>query len=191
MVDACIPSRMHEEMESRFKSTSGKLALFAVMAAVTVVANLIMVPMPQPLAQYDASPIMVYALGVLMDPLLAGVTVATAMGIGVGYKMVALGFPPVFVVGAMFVRGLEAILISMLVRSRKGEVPKTVGGWEIAAMVIGCCWEMIGFLSLDWVLFGPGLAMVDLATLVDLVFVPVAIAVVAAIRGRLGIKRLT
>ncbi len=86
---------------------SGKLALFAVMTAVTVVANLIMVPMPQPLAQYDASPILIYALGVLMDPILAGATVATAMGIGVGYKMVTLGFPPVFVVGAMLVRGLR------------------------------------------------------------------------------------
>jgi hypothetical protein len=115
-------------MESRFKSMSGKLALFTVMTAVTVVANLIMVPMPQPLAQYDASPILIYALGVLMDPLLAGATVATAMGIGVGYKMVTLGFPPVFVVGAMLVRGLEAILISALVRWRKGDPPRPWGG---------------------------------------------------------------
>ncbi len=178
-------------MESRFKSTSGKLALFAVMTAVTVVANLIMVPMPQPLAQYDASPILIYALGVLMDPLLAGATVATAMGIGVGYKMVTLGFPPVFVVGAMLVRGLEAILISALVRWRKGDPPKTVGRWEIAAMGIGCVWETAGFLTLDWILFGPGLALIDLATLVDLIFVPVAVVVVAAVRSRLGIKRLT
>ena len=178
-------------MESRFKFMSGKLALFAVMTAVTVVANLIMVPMPQPLAQYDASPILIYALGILMDPLLAGATVATAMGIGVGYKMVTLGFPPVFVVGAMFVRGLEAVLISVLVRWRKGEVPKTVSKWETAAMAIGCVWETVGFLSLDWVLFGPGLAMIDLATLVDLIFIPVAVAVVVAVRTRLGIKRLT
>ena len=178
-------------MESRFKSTSGKLALFAVMTAVTVVANLIMVPMPQPLAQYDASPVLIYALGVLMDPLLAGATVAAAMGIGVGYKMVTFGFPPVFVIGAMVVRGLEAVLISVLVRWRKGNPTKTVSKWEIAAMGIGCVWETVGFLSLDRVLFGPGLAMIDVATLVDLIFVPVAVAVVAAVRSRLGINMLT
>jgi hypothetical protein len=178
-------------MESRFKSRSGKLALFAVMTAVTVVANLIMVPMPQPLAQYDASPVLIYALGVLMDPLLAGVTIAAAMGIGVGYKMVAFGFPPVFVIGAMVVRGLEAVLISVLVRWRKGNPPKTVSKWEIVAMGIGCVWETVGFLSLDWVLFGPGMAMIDIATLVDLIFIPVSVAVVAAVRSRLGINRLT
>ena len=178
-------------MESRFKSLSGKLALFAIMTAVTVVANLIMVPMPQPLAQYDASPVLIYALGILLDPLMAGVTIAAAMGIGVGYKMVTLGFPPVFVVGAMLVRGLEAVLISVLVRWRKGDAPRTVGKWEIAAMCIGCVWETVGFLSIDWFLFGPGVAMIDLATLVDLIFVPVAVAVVAAVRGRLGINRLT
>ena len=104
-----------DSMESRFKSTSGKLALFAIITAVTVVDNIIMVPMPQSLAQYDAAPILIYALGVLMDPLLAGATVAMAMGIGVGYKMVTFGFPPVFVIGAMVVRGLEAVLISVLV----------------------------------------------------------------------------
>jgi uncharacterized membrane protein len=178
-------------LENRFKTSSGKLALFAVMTAVTVVANLIMVPMPQPLAQYDASPVLIYVLGVLLDPLMAGVTVAAAMGIGVGYKMVTLGFPPVFVVGAMLVRGIEAILISALVRWRKEPATKTVTKWEIAAMCIGCVWETVGFLSLDWFLFGPGMAMIDLATIVDLVFVPVAIAVVAAARSRLGINRLT
>jgi hypothetical protein len=178
-------------MESRFKSTSGKLALFTVMTAVTVVANLIMVPMPQPLAQYDASPVLIYALAVLLDPLMAGATIATAMGIGVSYKMITFGFPPVFVVGAMLVRGIEAILISYLVRMRKGDSSKTVSSWEITAMIVGCVWETVGFLSLDWILFGPGLALIDLATLVDLIFVPVTIAVVVAVRSRLGIYRLT
>jgi len=57
------------------------------------------------------------------------------------------------------------------------------------------CWiysaRAVGFLSFDWILFGPGLALIDLATLIDLVFVPVAIIIVAGVRGRLGIYRLT
>ncbi|MBA7622547.1 hypothetical protein ES703_29925 [subsurface metagenome] len=44
------------KMESRFKTTSGKVALVSVMVAVTVIANMIMVPMPYPLAAYDLSP---------------------------------------------------------------------------------------------------------------------------------------
>ena len=178
-------------MESRFKSTSGKMALFTVMTALTVVTNLIMVPMPPPLAQYDLSPVMIYTLGVLMDPLLSGLTVAAAMGIGVGYKMVTLGFPPVFVVGAMFVRGVEAILISLLVRWRKSPEAKPITWWEIAAMSIGCVWETIGFLAIDVAIFGPAMAMIDIATIVDLVFVPLAVGFVVAIRTRLSIRILT
>ncbi len=178
-------------MENRFKSMSGKLALFAIMTAVTVVFNLIMIPMPQPLAQYDASPVLIYVLGVLVDPILAGATVGAAMGIGVGYKMVTLGFPPVFVVGAVLVRGLEAMLISVLVRWWKAPTAKAVTKFEITAMGVGAVWETVGFLSLDWFLFGPGMAMIDIATIVDLIFVPVAIAVIVAARSRLGIIRLT
>ena len=63
--------------------------------------------------------------------------------------------------------------------------------WEIAAMSIGCVWETVGFLSLDWFLFGPGMAVIDIATLVDLIFIPISVAVVAAVRSRLGINRLT
>ena len=178
-------------MESRFKTGSGKLALFAVFTAVTVVANLIMIPMPQPLAEYDLSPVLIYTLGVLMDPVMACVTIAAAMGIGVSYKMMAFGFPPVFVVGAMFVRGVEALLISLIVRWRKGNPTKSISGLEIGAMIFGGVWETVGFFVLDWVLFGPGMAMVVLATIFDLIFVPIAIGVVVAVRSRLGINRLT
>jgi len=177
-------------MESRFKTTTGRVALFAVMTAVTVVANLIMVPMPQPLAEYDASPVLIYSLGVLMDPVLAFLTVAAAMGIGVGYKVVTFGFPPIFIVGAMAVRGIEAALISGLVRSRGGATSR-VSLWETASMGIGCVWETFGFFAIDALLFGIAYATIDVFTIVDLIFIPIAVGVVIAVRSRLGIKRLT
>lgn len=169
-------------MESRFKSTSGKMALFAVMTALTVVANLIMVPMPQPLAEYDLSPVLIYTLGVLMEPLLAGSTVAAAMALGVGYKMMIYGFPPVFVLGAVLARGSEAVLISLLIRWRRGATAKPNMRWEVAVMCIGAVWETAIFFALDWLLFGLGMAMVTLATIVDLVFIPIAVGVIVAIR---------
>lgn len=47
------------KMESSLNSTSGRIAFFAVMTALTTIANLIMVPMPQPLAEYDLSPVLI------------------------------------------------------------------------------------------------------------------------------------
>ncbi|MBN2334476.1 hypothetical protein JXL21_02880, partial [Candidatus Bathyarchaeota archaeon] len=80
-------------MESRLKTTSGRIAFFAVMTALTTVANLIMVPMPQPLAEYDLSPVLIYTLGVLVDPVTAALIVAAAMMLGTGYKVMTFGFP--------------------------------------------------------------------------------------------------
>lgn len=177
-------------MESRFKTASGKVALFSVMIAVTVITNLIMVPMPYPLAQYDLSPVLIYTLGVLVSPLLAGTIVATAMAIGVGYKMMIYGFPPVFIVGAMVVRGIEAALISYLVRMKDPIQTSTVTPWEIIAMAIGAVWETVGFFLADWYLFGLAFAMTVLLTIVDVIFIPVAIGVITAVRSRLGLYRL-
>ena len=177
-------------METRLRTSSGRIAFFVVMTALTTVANLIMVPMPQPLAEYDLSPVLTYTLGVVADPVLAAVIVATAMMLGTGYKVMTFGFPIVFVFGAMLVRGLEAMLISYLVRMKAPHDTKTVTTWEITAMVLGVIFETLGFFILDWYLFGWGVALTVLPTIVDAVFIPVAIAVIAAIRSRLGIIRL-
>ncbi len=89
----------------------------------------------------------------------------------------------------MLVRGLEAGLISVLTRM-KNETVTTISMWEIAAMVIGVVFETVGFFVLDWYLFGWAVALTVLPTIVDAVFIPVAIGVIAAVRKRLGIYRL-
>jgi hypothetical protein len=178
-------------MEKRLGTTSGRIAFFIVMTALTTVANLIMVPMPHPLAEYDLSPVLTYTLGVMADPILAAAIVATAMMLGTGYKVMTFGFPIVFVFGAMLVRGLEAMLISYIVRMKGPVDTKTVTTWEIVAMVLGVIFETLGFFVLDWYLFGWGVALTVLPTIVDAVFIPVAIAVIAAIRSRLGVIRLS
>jgi len=177
-------------MESRMKSSSGRIAFFALMVALTTLANLIMVPMPQPLAEYDLSPVLTYALGVLVDPVTAALIVGTAMAIGTGYKVVTFGFPPVFILGAMLVRGLEAGLISFIVRLRAPTDTRTVTGYEVLALAVGVVFETLGFFVLDWFLFGWGVALTVLPTIVDAVFIPVAVGVVAAVRSRLGVNRL-
>jgi len=177
-------------MEKRLKTSSGRIAFIAVMAAMTTLSNLIMIPMPQPLAEYDLSPVLIYTLGVLVDPVTAGVIVALAMMLGTGYKVVTFGFPIVFVPGAMLVRGLEAAAISAVIRMRKEPETDTVSSWELFAMVFGAVFETVGFFVLDWYLFGWGVALTVIPTIVDVVFVPVAIGLVAATRRRLGVYRL-
>jgi hypothetical protein len=177
-------------VETRLESTSGRIAFFAVMTALTTIANLLMVPMPQPLAEYDLSPVLTYTLGVTVDPVTAAVIVATAMMLGTGYKVMTFGFPIVFVFGAMLVRGLEAALISVIVRMRPPAETKTVTTWEMLAMVVGVVFETLGFFVLDWYLFGWAIALTVLPTIVDAVFIPVAVGVIAAVRGRLGVIRL-
>jgi len=176
-------------MENRFKTKSGRLAFIVVMTALTTLTNLIMVPMPQPLAQYDLSPVLIYTLGVLVDPVTAAVTVALAMGMGVGYKVMTFGFPAIFIFGAMLARGLEAAFISWFVRRKKDETT-SVSTWEMTAMFLGAVFETVVFFVFDWYLFGWGIALTVLATIVDTVFIPVAIGVIFAIRKRLNIYRL-
>ncbi len=173
---------------SRFQSLSGRAALLSILIAITTLLNLIMIPMPPPLAEYDLSPILTYTVGVLLSPINAAIVIAIAQGLGTAYKAAIYGWPAVFVPGAMIVRGVEALLISVLARLRPpGEA---VSKLEVAAMIIGVLWETIGFFTADWILFGPGMAMITLMTIVDAIFIPPAIVVVAAVRRSLDVDRL-
>jgi hypothetical protein len=67
---------------------------------------------------------------------------------------------------------------------------RTVSKWEIVAMVVGAVWETVGFFLADWYLFGLAFAMTVLLTIVDAIFIPLAIGVITAVRQRLGLKRL-
>lgn len=176
--------------EVKFRSASGRLALLTVMVAVTTVANLIMVPMPPPLAEYDLSPILIYSLAVLMTPLTSGIVIGLAQGIGTLYKTMIFGWPPVFILGAVLVRGFEALLISALAVLRRSNARKGVTGWEIATMVVGVVWETIGFFVADAILFGVGYAMITLLTIADAMFIPVAVGVVATVRRIFNVKKL-
>ena len=57
-------------------------------------------------------------------------------------------------------------------------------------MVIGVIFETLGFFVFDWYLFGWAIALTVLPTIVDAVFIRVAIGVVAAIRRSLNVNRL-
>lgn len=181
---------MKRIQEIKFRSATSRLALFSVMVAVTIVANLIMVPMPTPLAEYDLSPILIYSIAILMPPITSGIAIGLAQGIGTFYKSMIFGWPPIFIVGAVLVRGFEALLISALVAFRQSNAGKGVTGWEIGAMAVGVIWETTGFFVADAILFGVGYAMISLLTIVDAMYIPVAAVVVATVRRVFRAKKL-
>jgi hypothetical protein len=57
-------------------------------------------------------------------------------------------------------------------------------------MVIGVIFETPGFFVFDWYLLGLAIALTVLPTIVDAVFLPIAICVVTAIRRSLNVNRL-
>ncbi len=180
-----------EEVPSWSRRASGRIGLIAVAIAVTTLANLIMVPMPKPLAEYDLSPVLIYAFGVLMRPVDSMVVIAVAQGIGTTIKALNLGWPLVFIPGAIFVRGIEAPLIGLIARRGHGARGVGIARREVVAMVVGVVWETVGFTVADVALFGPAMAAITLLTIVDAVFIPVAIPVVVAVRRGLRARWLT
>lgn len=170
---------------------SGRVGLISTLIAVTTLANLVMVKMPEPLAEYDLSPILIYALGVLMNPLDSLVVIAIAQGIGTTIKTLSFGWPLVFIPGAMGVRGVEASLIGVITRKFSKEKSLTVTKVEVTAMIVGVIWETVGFTVADVILFGPAMATITLFTIVDAVFIPVAVSLITAIRRTVRVYRLT
>ena len=58
-------------------------------------------------------------------------------------------------------------------------------------MVLGVIIETLIFFSIDFALFGFGYALFDFGTFVDLIFVPVTVAVLIAVRRILDTKYLS
>ena len=53
---------------------------------------------------------------------------------------------------------------------------------EVAAMVIAVLVETAIFFFMDWGLFGLGMALITLGTLIDLIFVPIAYIVLKVVK---------
>jgi hypothetical protein len=101
-------------------------------------------------------------------------------GTSLGTIVVPPGFLYIYLVGLVAARGPMALAVGVL---RKKS--------EIAGMVLGVVLETLIFFSIDFVLFGLGFAVFDLGTFVDLVFIPVTIAVLIAVRRILNAKYLS
>jgi uncharacterized membrane protein len=146
-----------------------KLAMTAVMSALIAVTTMTAIPMPPPLSTLTFAPIIIFVVGILM-----GSALGFLAGASIGSIMVPPGFMGVFLLGIVVSRGPMGATVGLLRKIN-----------EVAAMVIAVLVETAIFFFLDWGLFGFGVALITLGTLIDLVFVPIGYIVLRVIK-RMG-----
>jgi uncharacterized membrane protein len=166
-------------------SQSKKLALTAVMSALIAVTTIIAIPLPPPLSTVNLAPVIIFAASILLGSKV-GATV-TAIGCAIGYLagtsmgtiLIPPGFLYIYLVGLVVARTPMALVVGAL---RKKS--------ETAGMVLGVAVETFIFFAIDFFLFGIAVAIFDLGVFIDIVSVPIAFAVLLAVRRMLNVKYL-
>jgi hypothetical protein len=113
---------------------------------------------------------------------------ATAIGCAIGYLagtsmgtiLIPSGFLYIYLVGLVVARTPVALVVGSL---RKIS--------EVAGMVLGVVVETFIFFAIDFFLFGIAIAILDLGVFIDFVSVPIAVAVLLAVRRMMNVKYLT
>jgi len=164
---------------------SRQLAVISVFAALIAVGNILVIPLPPPLYEITWSPPIYMALSVLAGPWPALVATAIGSFAGEGYNIAVRGGPPIYAVGIVWARAPEALIVGWARRK----------GWKILAvsMVLATVFETVAFLIPDWLFYTYGLfgygspvdvvtgfytALPDVFTLVDLLYIPLAFAII-------------
>jgi len=199
-----------EPARSKVEDTSPRrsrtLAIVAVFSALIALGTILSIPLPPPLYEITWSPPIYLALAVLVDS--ATAFDATAMGgfIGEAFNVAFRGGgSPIYPFGMVWARGPEVFIVAWA--KRKGT--RTL----VIAMVAATVFETLAFFLSDWAfynygLFGYvcqtasgapcasiydsyGLASTDFFTLVDIAFIPVALALIRSAKphfARLGFR---
>jgi uncharacterized membrane protein len=161
------------------------IALTSVMSALIAVMTITAIPLPPPLSTITLAPITIFVASILLGPSagLVSATIGSAIGYmggtSVGTISVLPGYLYIYLVGIVIARGPMGFVVGLL---RKQS--------EIFAMIVGVVVETLIFFTTDLYLLGFALAVFDFGTLVDLVYVPVAVAVLIAVRKILNTNYL-
>ncbi|MDV3244041.1 MAG: hypothetical protein LYZ66_02550 [Nitrososphaerales archaeon] len=166
------------------------LGVVVIFSALIAVGTILSIPLPFPLYEITWAPAIYMALSVLAGPLPS--LAATALGsfIGESYNIATRGGPPIFIAGIVWARAPEALIISWA-RNRR---PRTIA----LAMVLGTIYEALAFFFPDWLFYAYGIfgygndnvgitsgfyaASFDFATFLDLLYIPVAFAILRGAR---------
>lgn len=162
------------------------LAVIVVFSALIAIGTIVSIRMPKPLYEITWAPAVYLALGYLTDKKTS--FSATALGSFIG-ELVNITFygggSIIYPFGMIWARGPEAIIVGFS-RGRRRR-------WIVVSMVLATVYETMAFYVSDGLfyafgLFGYGspsgllpgfeLASSDLLTMVDLIFIPISLAVI-------------
>jgi hypothetical protein len=202
----CKASSVSSAEEKESSQVSGaavpasvKLAISAVFASLIAVGTILSIPVPAPLYEITWSPAVYLALSALSDRWTA--FSATALGgfIGEAYNVAFKGGgSPIYPFGIVWARGPEVFIVAWA--AKKGT------RWLVASMIVATVFETVAFYVSDGLFYtyglfqyqnagnlsaGFGLAFSDVFTLIDLAYIPIAIAIIYAARPafrRLGFR---
>jgi hypothetical protein len=166
---------------------SVRLAVTAVFAALIAVGTILSIPLPPPLFEITWAPAIYLALALLSDQWTAFSATAIGSFFGEAYNVATRGGPPIYAVGMVWARAPEVLIVAWARRR----------GWKTitAAMVLATVFETVAFLIPDWAFYTYGVfgygspvsvitgfytALPDVFTMVDIVFIPIAIVLVRA-----------
>lgn len=168
------------------------LAVTAVFAALIALGTMIIVPLPKPLAELTLAPAIYLALAALSDRWTAFGATAIGSFLGETINGTLYGYPLIYSFGIVWARAPEVIIVSWA--RRKGTKALVI------AMVGATIFETIGFFLSDWAFYNYGLfgyvcnsgsacanpseayvaASIDFLTILDIVFIPVALLIFRA-----------
>lgn len=178
---------------------SVKLAVSAVFASLIAVGTILSIPLPPPLYELTWSPAIYLALSALSDRWTAFSATAIGGFIGEAYNVAFRGGgSPIYPFGIVWARGPETLIVAWA--AKKGT------RWLVASMVLATVFETVAFYIPDGFFYSYGLfqygnptslsagftaASGDLFTMIDLAYIPIAIAIIYAARPafrRLGFR---
>lgn len=188
-----------EQKASSRPTPSLMLAVVIIFAGLIAVATVLSIPLPAPLYEITWAPAIYLALGALADPLTAFTATGLGSFIGEAYNISFKGGgSPIYPFGMVWARAPEVLIVAWA--KQKGE--KTLA----LAMVGATIFETLAFFFPDWAFYVYGVfgygsptnvstgfyaASTDFFTLVDLAYVPVALALIREARPafrRLGFE---
>ncbi len=162
-----------------------QLGLISVFAALIAISTVAVIPLPPPLYEITWSPPIYMALSVLAGPWPAFLATALGSFIGEGANVATRGGPPIFAAGIVWARAPEALIIGWARGKGRARLATVMG--------LATLYETAAFFFPDWAFYTYGLfgygspvdvvtgfvsAAPDIATLVDLVYIPLAFAII-------------
>ena len=176
-------------------------ASFSALIAITTALStaLLGIPLPPPLSEITFAPAIYLTISVLFPRKVSFWSTAIGSAIGEAINVLIFGSAPaafaiIYIPGMIWARAPEALIMNRF--RRKSAM------WLALAMVIATVYETLAFFFPDWLFYsstffygtpqgiwpGFGLASFDFGTLIDLLWIPVALLLIKAIRGVFGVQ---